>query len=233
MGSRVLSASAHGRKAGVFMEMLASQKCDLFPSHLETSDLKLRPMSDAACELKISTSNESLSSEQLLSLLYHELRRLAGQKLAHEGPGQTLQATALVHEAYLRLMGTSKGQWSSRGHFFGAAAEAMRRILVERARHKRTVKAGGELVRQELPDIEAVDSGLTVDLLVLNDALEKFEKQDQRRAELVKLRFFAGLTNEQAAEALGISPSTADNDWAYARSWLRLEIDGSWPDKPS
>jgi len=184
-------------------------------------------MSEAACDSKSITPTEALSTEELLPVLYSELRRLAGQKLAHETPGQTLQATALVHEAYLRLLGSEANQqWNSRGHFFAAAAEAMRRILVERARHKRTLKAGGEIVRQELPDIEVGDTGLKIDLLALNDALEKFEKQDERRSKLVKLRFFAGLTNEQVAEALGISPSTADNDWAYARCWLRLEIDG-------
>jgi len=184
-------------------------------------------MSDAAPDSKSITPTEALSTEELLPILYSELRRLAGQKLAHETPGQTLQATALVHEAYLRLLGNEANQqWSSRGHFFAAAAEAMRRILVERARHKRTLKAGGEIVRQELPDIQVAETELKIDLLALNDALEKFEKQDERRSKLVKLRFFAGLTNEQAAEALGISPSTADNDWAYARCWLRLEMDG-------
>jgi RNA polymerase sigma factor (TIGR02999 family) len=175
------------------------------------------------------------AAEQLLPLVYEELRKLAAQKLVHEKPGQTLQATALVHEAYLRLVaagGTSpprEQHWNSRGHFFAAAAEAMRRILVERARHKRSLKAGGGRQRQELSDIEEPDAGPDVDLLALNEALEKLEKQDQRKAELVKLRFFAGLTIEQAAQALGISTSTADNDWAYARCWLRLEIEGKAP----
>lgn len=170
------------------------------------------------------------AAEQLLPLVYDELRNLAARRLAQEKPGQTLQATALVHEAYLRLVGADEGrQWNSRGHFFAAAAEAMRRILVERARHKRSLKAGGDRNREELPDIEAAGAEPDLDLLALNDALEKLEGQDRRKAELVKLRFFAGLTIEQAAEALGVSTSTADNDWSYARCWLRLEIEGRSP----
>ncbi len=190
-------------------------------------------MSDVTRILSAIDQGDPQAAEQLLPLVYDELRRLASQKMAHETPGQTLQATALVHEAYLRLVASSDAsapreqQWNSRGHFFAAAAEAMRRILVERVRHKRSLKAGGNRRRQELPDIEAAVVGPHVDLLALNEALEKLEKQDKRRAELVKLRFFAGLTIAQAAEALGISPSTADNDWAYARSWLRLEIEGA------
>jgi len=175
------------------------------------------------------------AAEQLLPLVYEELRKLAAQKLAHEKPGQTLQATALVHEAYLRLVAAGgasaprEQHWNSRGHFFAAAAEAMRRILVERARHKRSQKAGGGRFRQDLPDVEEPDAGPDIDLLALNEALEKLEKQDRRKAELVKLRFFAGLTIEQAAQALSVSTSTADNDWAYARCWLRLEIEGTRP----
>jgi RNA polymerase sigma factor (TIGR02999 family) len=170
------------------------------------------------------------ASEQLLPLVYEELRRLAAQRLAHEKPGQTLQATALVHEAYLRLVdGSPAPQWTGRRHFFAAAAEAMRRILVERARHKQTLKAGGGRRREELPDIEAAELTPGLDLLALNQALERLEQTDPRKAQVVKLRFFAGLTIEQAAEALGISPSTADNDWAYARCWLRLEIEGKEP----
>jgi RNA polymerase sigma factor (TIGR02999 family) len=121
--------------------------------------------------------------------------------------------------------GDPAGKWNSRGHFFAAAAEAMRRILVERVRHKRSLKAGGDRRRQELPDIEMAAAAPHLDLLALHEALEKLEKQDKRRAELVKLRFFAGLTIAQAAQVLGISPSTADNDWAYARSWLRVQIE--------
>jgi RNA polymerase sigma factor (TIGR02999 family) len=162
------------------------------------------------------------------------LRRLAAIKIGREAPGQTLQATALVHEAYLRLVdGEQDRQWNSRGHFFTAAAEAMRRILVERARHKRSRKAGGGRRRQELPDIELAVAGPRLDVLALHEALTKLEQQDPRRAELVKLRFFAGLTIAEAARVLGVSESTADNDWAYARSWLRLEIEGrSGDDEP-
>jgi RNA polymerase sigma factor (TIGR02999 family) len=165
------------------------------------------------------------AAEQLLPLMYDELRRLAADKMASEKPGQTLEATALVHEAYLRLVGGQKDQrWDSRGHFFAAAAEAMRRILVERARHKQSAKAGGDHHRIELTDAAAKAGTAFADPLALHEALEKLEKKDRRKAELVKLRFFAGLTNEQAAAMLGISTSTADNDWSYARSWLRLEM---------
>jgi len=168
---------------------------------------------------------DSLAAERLLPLVYDELRRLAAQRLAQEKPGQTLQATALVHEAYLRLLGGDDPQkWNSRGHFFAAAAEAMRRILVENARHKRSQKAGGGWHRVELADVEPSTEHSNEDLLDLNEALAKLELKDPRKATLVKLRYFAGLTNEQAASALGISPSTADNDWAYAKSWLRLEM---------
>ena len=166
------------------------------------------------------------AAEQLLPLVYDELRKLAAQKMAKESPGQTIEATALVHEAYLRLVGDKHPQlWNSRGHFFGAAAEAMRRILVERARHKRTLRAGGEHQRVELIDIALASSGPDFDLIALSEALDKLAKLDPRMADLVKLRFFAGLTIESAAEVLGISCSTANNDWAYARSWLCVEMD--------
>jgi RNA polymerase sigma factor (TIGR02999 family) len=163
----------------------------------------------------------------LLPLVYDELRQLAGEKLAHEQPGQTLQATALVHEAYLRLVGGKQTQdWDGRRHFFAAAAEAMRRILIDRARHKQTSKAGGGRRRLDLDDIEPVLEDENGDrLLSLDDALRLLEVDDPRKAELVKLRFFAGLTAEQAAAALGVSTSTVEKDWAYARSWLRVAID--------
>jgi len=168
------------------------------------------------------------AAEQLLPLVYDELRRLAAQRLVHEKPGQTLQATALVHEAYLRLVdGKQIQEWNGRGHFFAAAAEAMRRILIDKARHKRTLKAGGDRHCQELTDIAAPSDDPEIDLLAMDDALQKLEKQDERRAKLVKLRFFARLTIEQAAQVLGIATSTAQNDWAYARFWLRLEIEES------
>jgi RNA polymerase sigma factor (TIGR02999 family) len=172
-------------------------------------------------------SGDPHAADQLLPMVYDELRALAAARMAREAPGDTLQATALVHEAYLRLVDQERAKhWNSRGHFFAAAAEAMRRILVERARHKHSLKAGGGRQRQELSGIEAPMAGPDVDLLALNDALEKLEREDQRKAQLVKLRFFAGLTISEAAQALGISESTADNDWAYARCWLRLEMEG-------
>ena len=184
-------------------------------------------MDDVTRILSAIDQGDPHASEQLLPLVYDELRRLAVQKMARESPGQTLEATALVHEAYLRLVDTTKvQQWNSRGHFFAAAAEAMRRILIEKARHKRSLKAGGDRRRLEMPDIEATNVGSDLDLLALNEALEKLEHQDKRRAQVVKLRFFAGLTIEETGLALGISPSTADSDWAYARCWLRLEMEG-------
>lgn len=174
-----------------------------------------------------------MAPEQLLPLVYDGLRRLATQKMARESPGQTLSATALVHEAYLRLVGGGTGQqFSGHGHFFAAAAESMRRILVERARHKRTLKAGGALRRHDLVDIQPAFGGPDLDLLALSDALDRLERLNKRQAEVIKLRFFAGLTIEQAAEVLGVSTSTADNDWAYARCWLRLEMAGDTADAP-
>ena len=171
------------------------------------------------------------AAEKLLPLVYAELRKLAAQRMSAERPDHTLQATALVHEAYLRLVDVEKVQhWNSRGHFFGAAAEAMRRILVENARSKGRLKRGGGddggWQRVELSAVEPQAAALGDDVLALHEALEKLETIDPRKAQLVKLRFFAGLTNDQAAQALEISTSTADNDWAYARCWLRLEISG-------
>jgi RNA polymerase sigma factor (TIGR02999 family) len=167
------------------------------------------------------------AAEQLLPLVYDELRKLAAQKLAQEAPGQTLQATALVHEAYVRLVDSASNQtWDGRSHFFAAAAEAMRRILIERARHKNSRKAGGGRRRVDLDEIELTLDEPDLELLALDDALRELERKDPRKAEVVKLRFFAGLTTAQAAAALGVSLSTAENDWAYARSWLRLQMGG-------
>ncbi|MGO9113753.1 MAG: ECF-type sigma factor [Thermoguttaceae bacterium] len=167
------------------------------------------------------------AAEQLLPLVYDELRRLAAEKMAQEKPGQTLQATALVHEAYIRLVDTEKAQpWNSRGHFFAAAAEAMRRILVERARRKGSLRAGGQHCRAELSSVEPEVGPPQLDLLALNEVLDKLATKDPRAFELVKLRFFAGLTIQQAAEALSVSVATAENDWAYAKCWLRMELSG-------
>jgi RNA polymerase sigma factor (TIGR02999 family) len=170
-------------------------------------------------------SGDPKAAEQLLPLVYHELRRLAATKLRREKAGQTLQATALVHEAFVRLVDSAQSQrWNSRGHFFCAAAEAMRRILVERARRKKSAKAGGHLGRVQLHDGDLAIPARSIDLVALDDALSELAKRDPRKAELVKLRFFAGLSIREAAMALGISESTADADWAYAKSWLRLQM---------
>ena len=170
------------------------------------------------------------AAEQLLPLVYDELRKLAAQKMAHEKPGQTLQATALVHEAYLRLVDRDTAQrWDSRGHFFAAAAEAMRRILVENARRKAGPKAGGDRQRVDLDAIEPPIEGPRVDLIALDEALTVLEAKDRRKADLVRLRFFAGLSIEQTAQALGITAATANNDWSYAKSWLRLALLGDEP----
>jgi RNA polymerase sigma factor (TIGR02999 family) len=177
---------------------------------------------------------ERQASSELLPLVYDELRRLAAHMLAREKAGQTLEPTALVHEAYLRLVGERDApNWEGRRHFFAAAAEAMRRILVDRARHKHSAKAGGRMQRRALPDLEQPAGDPTLDLVALNEALDQLEQLDRRKAEVVKLRFFGGMTIEQTAQLLGISPSTADNDWAYARCWLRLAIEGQPPERPA
>lgn len=170
--------------------------------------------------------------DKLFPLIYQELRQLASRRLSSEAPGQTLQATALVNEAYLRLVGGEDQNWSNRYHFFSAAAEAMRRILIDNARRKKSMKRGGG--RKRVGFDEAIQSHeendmSAEDLIALNEALEKLSKEDSSKAELVKLRYFAGLTSDQAAKILGISASTADRDWAYARSWLRLEMDAVDP----
>ena len=159
-------------------------------------------------------------------MVYQELRQLAAVRLSKELPGQTLQATALIHEAYLRLVGDEEQNWSSRDHFFAAAAEAMHRILVENARRKKSLKHGGGHQRIDLDEaVTAGDDKTSLDdLIALDEAIEKLSKKDKVKADLVKLRYFAGLTSEQAAEVLGISLSTADRYWAYARSWVHLEI---------
>ena len=164
------------------------------------------------------------AANELLPLVYEELRKLAAQKMAHESPGQTLQATALVHEAWLRLGGDDQPAWDNRGHFFAAAAEAMRRILIDNARRKLTLRHGGSLERVNLDALELAANMDDEQLLALNEALEKFATHDARKAELVKLRFFAGLTNEQAARALKVSEPTVKRDWTYARAWLFREL---------
>jgi RNA polymerase sigma factor (TIGR02999 family) len=167
------------------------------------------------------------AAEQLLPLVYQELRQLAAQKLAQENPGQTLQATALVHEAYIRLVDTDKARhWNSRGHFFAAAAEAMRRILIDNARRKHRSKRGGDHVRLDLEAVEVAAPEASEDLLALDEALNLLAEHDAQAAELVKLRYFAGLTIKHASEVLGISPRSADFLWVYARAWLLKKIQG-------
>ena len=197
-------------------------------------------MSDVTQILSQIESGDHAAAKQLLPLVYDELRKLAAAKLANEKPGQTLQATALVHEAYLRLVGgageigrgardeeKNRDFWNSRGHFFGAAAEAMRRILVERARRKHAAKRGGQQHRIELTDVPAGEPGAMIDLLALDEALNELAVVDSRAADLVKLRYFAGLSGADAAKALGISARTADRTWLYARTWLLKKLENS------
>jgi RNA polymerase sigma factor (TIGR02999 family) len=167
---------------------------------------------------------DARAAEQLFPLVYDALRTLAASKLAQEKPGQTLQATALVHEAYLKMVDAQAQQWNSRGHFFAAAAEAMRRILVDRARKKRSAKHGGGRLREPLDEARVMAPEAGKDLVALDDALERLAARDAEAAELVKLRFFAGLTSAQAAEALGISPRTGDRAWTFARAFLLAEL---------
>jgi RNA polymerase sigma factor (TIGR02999 family) len=166
------------------------------------------------------------AAQELLPLVYDELRRLAAARLAQEKPGQTLEPTALVHEAYLRLVGPAGPRvYRDRCHFFAAAASAMRRILIDQARRKHTEKHGGRRLRRELPDLAAPQPD--DELLALNEALDQLAAEDPVKARLVELRYFAGLTNDQAADLLGISPSTADRHWAYARAWLQTAVRGA------
>ena len=184
-----------------------------------------KSMADLTQILSAIEQGDPHAAEQLLPLVYDELRKLARDKMALEKPGQTLQATALVHEAYVRLVDSDNPQqWNSRGHFFAAAAEAMRRILIEQARHKSSAKAGGDFQRSDLSEIEPALPEPQFDILALQEALELLEKADPRAAAVVKLRFFAGLTTREAASILGVSLATAENDWVYAKCYLRLRL---------
>jgi RNA polymerase sigma factor (TIGR02999 family) len=183
-------------------------------------------MADVTQILSAIEQGDPHAAEQLLPLVYDELRRLAAVRLASEQPGQTLQATALVHEAYLRLVDVERvKQWNSRGHFFAAAAESMRRILVDKARRKQRPKHGGQRDRVELNDDVHLSDDRAAELLSLHAALEKLEAESPAKAQLVKLRYFAGLSHQEAAEAMGISRATADRYWAYAKAFLRCEMD--------
>jgi RNA polymerase sigma factor (TIGR02999 family) len=191
-------------------------------------------MSDVTVILSQIERGDRQAAEQLLPVVYDELRKLAAAKLAQEKPGQTLQATALVHEAYVRLVSPASGaktditgepkRWSSSGHFFSAAAEAMRRILVEHARHKRRLKRGGDGQRLELSEAQAADSGQSELILAVNDSLTALAEQNAQASELVKLRYFGGLTLPEAAAALDVSPRTADRLWAYAKAFLHQRL---------
>jgi len=187
-------------------------------------------MPDVTRLLDAAAAGDPKAAGQLLPLVYDELRRLAAQRLAQERPGQTLQATALVHEAYLRLVAAPAGdddvRWNGRGHFFAAAAEAMRRILVESARRRRAIKHGGGQVRMELEDDLLASAEPREDLLALDEALTKLAATNRPAADLVQLRYFAGLTLPEAAEAMDMAPRTAGRLWAYARAWLRREVEG-------
>ena len=185
---------------------------------------KVPQVSELTVILQRIEQGDSHAANALLPLVYEALRKLAAQKLAHEAPGQTLQATALVHEAWLRLGGDDQPEWQNRAHFFAAAAEAMRRILVDNARRKQSRRHGGQAVRVNLEALELAASLSDDQLLALSEALEQFAAHDARKAELVKLRFFVGLTNAQAARVLGVSEPTVKRDWAYARAWLFREM---------
>ncbi len=188
-------------------------------------------MSDITRILSAIEQGDPQAADQLLPLVYEELRKLAAARLAHEKPGQTLQATALVHEAYLRLVGSDErgACWENRGHFFAAAAESMRRILVDSARRKQAEKRGNRPARRELHDIEIAAEEVPEDLVALDEALVKLSETDKLAADLVQLRYFGGMSIPDAAEALGISPRTAARLWAFARAWLRRRIEGNAP----
>lgn len=176
--------------------------------------------------LQALSQGDPKSTEVLIPLVYNELRHLAAHRLAHERAGQTLQATALVHEAYLRLLAPAEQTWANRRHFFSAAAEAMRRIMIESARRKHAIKRGGDMERSDIDVDEIPFSPTSVDLLELNEAIQELDKVDHTAAELVKLRYFAGLTMHQIAEVFGVSLRTAENLWAFARTWLYEELSG-------
>ena len=186
-------------------------------------------MTDVTRLLEAAAAGDMTAAADLLPLVYDELRKLAAARLAAEKPGQTLQATALVHEAYLRLVGGQAQDWSGRGHFFAAAAEAMRRILVEQARRKGRLRRGGDRERIDLDGLAVAAPERDDDLLALDEALAQLAVADPQAAELVKLRYFVGLTVPQAAAALGIAPRTADFLWAYAKSWLLQRIEAEHP----
>lgn len=188
-------------------------------------------MNDVTRILSAMEQGDAKAADELLPMVYQELRRLAGYRMANEAPGQTLQPTALVHEAWLRVTGGENKKWDGRGHFFAAAAEAMRRILIDNARRKRALRHGGGQRRADAEDLDRVAAPAQDDeLLAVDEALEKFAGQDRQKAELVKLRYFAGMTIGEAAEVMGISEPTAKRWWAFARAWLYREMQGRLPE---
>jgi RNA polymerase sigma factor (TIGR02999 family) len=200
----------------------------LLPAQRISADGIIGVMSEVTHILSAIERGDSHASEQLLPLVYAELRQMAAARLASEKPGQTLQATALVHEAYVRLVdGSTPQRWQSRGHFFAAAAEAMRRILVENARRKRRQKHGGEVHRVELSESDLATTIPDERLLAIDEALDSLAKEDPQAAELVKLRFFAGFSIAEAGEILGVSRSSAYAQWAYARAWLQNRVEAA------
>jgi RNA polymerase sigma factor (TIGR02999 family) len=187
-------------------------------------------VSDATRILEAGQRGDSKAANELLPLVYEELKRLAAHKMAHEAPGHTLQPTALVHEAWLRLVGDKDQKWDGRAHFFAAAAEAMRRILIDRARRKHAVRHGGDQQRVDIQEVDVISETDDDQLLAVNEALDKLAVEHKTEAELVKLRYFVGMTNEEAAEVLGVSPRTAKYYWTHARAWLYHEIGRSQAD---
>ena len=196
---------------------------NLYERHL----IPRRDMSDVTKILTAIERGDAKAADKLLPLVYEELRRLAARKMSQEPPGQTLQATALVHEAYIRLVGSEARNWNSRTHFFSAAAEAMRRILIDNARRKHRLKRGGDKEKVDLEDEELAIEVPSDDIIALDEALTKLASKDRVKADLVKLRYFAGLTLEQTAEILGLSTTTAKRHWTYARAWLYRQITAS------
>ncbi len=193
--------------------------------HPTSTSAKLAFMSDVTRILSRIEAGEEQATEDLLPIVYGELRRLAAQKMAHEKPGQTLQATALVHEAYMRLLGGEDSNcWDSAGHFFSAAAESMRRILIEQARKRARIKRGGDLTKIDLDAVDIASHASPASLLVIDEALDALAKDDPDAAQLVQLRYFGGLSIEQAAQSLGISARTAYRHWNYARAWLCTQL---------
>lgn len=184
----------------------------------------LRSMSDVTLLLNAIEAGDPKAADELLPLVYEELRRLAAAKMAQEKPGQTLQATALVHEAWLRLAGGDRQSWDSRRHFFAAAAESMRRILVEKARRRLRIRHGGGLERVDVDDVEIPAGVREEQLVAMDEALARLEREDPNRAEVVKLRYFVGLTNRETAEAMGLSEATVERHWSFAKAWLFSQI---------